>query len=150
MFYKRDIAPPTVRQLVKNFRSHANILSLASTVVDMIYHFFPRTIDQLRPDEGNLRGPSPVIIEGKLQDFMLYLVGNERGIPIEFGAHQVIIVRTEEAKKKLPPEMQNSLVMTPLEAKGLEFDDVFLYNFFHDAPDSANFSATTAVRYERN
>ncbi len=57
----------------------------------MIAHFFPRMIDQLRPDEGGLRGPAPVIIEGKLQDFMLYLVGNERGVPIEFGAHQVCL-----------------------------------------------------------
>ncbi len=41
--------------------------------------------------------------------------------------------------------MANSLVMTPLEAKGLEFDDVFLYNFFEDAPESANFTACVAV-----
>ena len=31
--------------------------------------------------------------------------------------------------------------MTPLEAKGLEFEDVFVCNFFHDSPESANWDA---------
>ena len=38
----------------------------------------------------------------------------------EFGANQVIIVRNDEAKRSLPTQLANALVMTPLEAKGLE------------------------------
>lgn len=47
-----------------------------------------------------------------------------------------MIVRTQEAKRHLPPEFQGALVMTVFEAKGLEFDDVFLWDFFHDSPCS--------------
>jgi hypothetical protein len=44
-----------------------------------------------------------------------------------FGAHQVILVRTQEDKDKLPEDFQGCLVMTVAESKGLEFDDVFLW-----------------------
>jgi hypothetical protein len=44
-----------------------------------------------------------------------------------FGAHQVILVRTQDAKKDIPKEFENCLVMTVAESKGLEFDDVFLW-----------------------
>jgi hypothetical protein len=39
----------------------------------------------------------------------------------------VIIVRTQEAKIRLPEEFQDNLVLTVEESKGLEFDDVFLW-----------------------
>jgi len=43
---------------------------------------------------------------------------------IEFGAHQVIIVQSEEAKKALPDVLQAGIGLTVFEAKGLELDDV--------------------------
>ena len=49
---------------------------------------------------------------------------------IEFGAHQVIIVQSEEAKKNIPDVLKAGIVLTVFEAKGLEFDDVLLYDFF--------------------
>ena len=57
---------------------------------------------------------------------------------IEFGAHQVILVRNEEAKRNLPEEFvsDKDWIMTVQEAKGLEFDDVLLYNFFTDSDAS--------------
>ena len=44
---------------------------------------------------------------------------------VEFGAHQVIIVRTLESIKRLPEEIRNSnaIFLTVPQAKGLEFDD---------------------------
>lgn len=53
--------------------------------------------------------------------------------PLEFGCNQVIIVRDQESKEKLPSVLQHALVLTVYEAKGLEFDDVILYNFFSDS-----------------
>ena len=47
-----------------------------------------------------------------------------------FGASQVVIVRDQRVKKELPEFMQNMLCLTVYESKGLEFDDVILYNFF--------------------
>lgn len=36
----------------------------------------------------------------------------------------MILVRNEEAKRSVPGELQNALILTIVEAKGLEFDDV--------------------------
>lgn len=45
----------------------------------------------------------------------------------------MIIVRDQEAKKRIPSELQHALCLTVYEAKGLEFEDVILYNFFQDS-----------------
>ena len=44
---------------------------------------------------------------------------------------QVILVRDEAAKRRLPAAfyLAGGLVMTILESKGLEFDDCLIYNF---------------------
>ena len=47
-----------------------------------------------------------------------------------FGASQVIIVREQRVKDELPEFMKSMLCLTVYEAKGLEFDDVILFNFF--------------------
>ena len=46
---------------------------------------------------------------------------------------QVILVVSDEARNSLPEELGLGLVLTIYEAKGLEFDDVLLYNFFKDS-----------------
>ena len=38
-----------------------------------------------------------------------------------------------EARGRLPKQMKNAIRLTIYEAKGLEFDDVLLYNFFKDS-----------------
>ena len=54
---------------------------------------------------------------------------------VEFGAHQAILVRSEAAKEHLPPPLNrdSGLVLTVPQAKGLEFDDVFIVNFWSGA-----------------
>ncbi|XP_038048886.1 TPR and ankyrin repeat-containing protein 1-like [Patiria miniata] len=128
--------PKRVYQLTHNYRSHAGILNLASTIVDLMTHFFPNSFDRLERDQGLFHGPSPVLLEScSFSDLALLLCGNKRKTSeIEFGAHQVILVANEEAIEKLPAELRLGLVMTIYEAKGLEFDDVLLYNFFKDSP----------------
>jgi hypothetical protein len=70
-----------------------------------------------------------------VDDLVLLLLGNQRTTTqIEFGAQQVVLVRNEDAREALPEELRAGLVMTIFEAKGLEFDDVILYNFFADSP----------------
>jgi hypothetical protein len=57
---------------------------------------------------------------------------------------QVIIVRTEESKHRLPEELKRSgLVCTVMESKGLEFDDVLLWNFFTDSEADGEWRAIT-------
>ena len=45
----------------------------------------------------------------------------------------MILVVNDEARNNLPEELGLGLVLTIYEAKGLEFDDVLLYNFFKDS-----------------
>ena len=127
--------PKKLYQLTYNYRSHAGILHLASSVVELLLHHFPESFDRLKKDEGLFDGPRPVLIEScSPSDLALLLEGNQRqSSRIEFGAHQVVLVASNEARNKLPDELQQALVMTIYEAKGLEFDDVLIYNFFKDS-----------------
>ena len=45
-----------------------------------------------------------------------------------------VLVRSEASKATLPPELRAGLVLTIEEAKGLEFDDVCVYEFFSGSP----------------
>jgi ATP-dependent exoDNAse (exonuclease V) beta subunit len=104
----------------------------------MLQVMFPDCIDNLKKDKGYFQGSPPFIVP-TAQDVRELLIGSsEEKSQIEFGAHQVIIVRSEEAKKNLPAALQRAIKLTVFQAKGLEFDDVFLYDFFADSPADAD------------
>ncbi|NXM78890.1 TRNK1 protein, partial [Serilophus lunatus] len=130
--------PKRIYQLYQNYRSHSGILRLASGVVDLLQHYFPESFDRLPQDRGLFDGPKPMVLEScSVSDLAILLRGNKRKTqPIEFGAHQVVLVANETAKEKIPEELSLALVLTIYEAKGLEFDDVLLYNFFTDSEAS--------------
>ncbi|PON60108.1 UvrD-like Helicase, ATP-binding domain containing protein [Trema orientale] len=46
----------------KNFRTHAGILTLAQSVINLIYHFFPVSIDVLSPETSHITGETPVLL----------------------------------------------------------------------------------------
>ena len=127
--------PKKLYQLTHNYRSHAGILRLASSVVDLLLTYFPDSFDRLQKDKGLFEGPRPVLLEScSPTDLAMILQGNQRqSSRIEFGAHQVVLVASNEAREALPDELSQGLVMTIYEAKGLEFDDVLIYNFFKDS-----------------
>ena len=131
--------------LTVNFRSHSGILGLAQSILDLLYEFFPGSIDDLPEDKGMFPGPIPVLLEScDIADLAFLLSTNKREkSAIEFGAHQVILVQSKEAKDNLPSILKGAIVLTIFESKGLEFDDVLLYNFFTDSVVSA--SITTCV-----
>ena len=129
------IAVPTIHELEINFRSHSGILKLAASVIHLLKKLFPSSFDNLPVDSGLYPGPKPVLLVScDISDLAYLLRKNKRQSSfIEFGAHQVIIVQTEIAKQKMPDVLKSGIVLTVFEAKGLEFDDVLLYNFFHDS-----------------
>lgn len=141
-FYRINQSVPAVKvpqepyQLTINFRSHVGILKLATSIIDLLRTFFKGTIDDHLPeDTGMFPGPVPVLLEScEHSDLALLLSTNKReASAIEFGAHQVILVQSKEAKEELPTILKGAIVLTIFEAKGLEFDDVLLYNFFKDS-----------------
>ena len=136
---------PSIMQLTINFRSHARILDLANSVIRVIELLFPSSIDKLKKEKSSIDGLKPVVLDSELQETLFnMLVGNQKALPtssesllarppLEFGCDQVILVRNQQAKERLPSFLKHALCLTIYEAKGLEFDDVILYNFFTDS-----------------
>ncbi|CAJ0828523.1 6091_t:CDS:10 [Entrophospora sp. SA101] len=117
--------------LILKLFEHADNIFFAGDIaqlIDLITHFFPESIDKLPHECGEVGGPRPIVFEG-LED------GNESSNN-GFGARQIIIVRDEEAKEHLKKKIgeEFGLILTVFESKGMEFDDVLLYNFFADSP----------------
>ena len=139
-----NLKAPIIKHLTVNFRSHNNILQLANSVVSAIEILFPKTIDRMRKEVSDLDGPRPMIISPGDEELLFYMLcgdetgdGQEGGLKkpaLEFGCDQVIIVRDQESKARVPPMLQHALCLTVYEAKGLEFNDVILFNFFSETP----------------
>ena len=97
-----EVQNPNVYELTVNFRSHAGILQLSASVIDLLSEFFKMSFDSHLPkDEGIFQGPIPVLLHTcEVDELALLLRSNKReSSPIEFGAHQAIIVRSKEARQ---------------------------------------------------
>lgn len=101
------------------------------------------------------QGPTPVLVEScDVNDLALLLRENKKETSnIPFGANQAILVQSKEAKDNLPSIFSDAIGLTIFEAKGLEFDDVLLHNFFSDSMVSictyyCNIIDTDLLEYE--
>ncbi|KAH7337934.1 hypothetical protein B0J17DRAFT_405653 [Rhizoctonia solani] len=138
---KRQAIHPALFHLAVNYRSHGGIVDCASSVVQLISDLFPYSIDKLSRETGLIDGPKPLFFSGwdhNVVRFEQFLQG-EADTRIDFGASQVILVRNEAARAALRAQVgEIGLILTLYESKGLEFDDVLLYNFFEDSVPSAS------------
>ncbi|KAF8624782.1 hypothetical protein AX15_005672 [Amanita polypyramis BW_CC] len=127
---------PKTFYLTVNYRSHAGIVNCAHSIVELVQQYWPYSIDALAPEKGLIVGAPPVFLAGENSDdiqFEQFLFG-ARGDPLEFGAHQSIIVRDDGARNRLREKVGDiGIILTIYESKGLEFNDVLLYNFFEDS-----------------
>ncbi|RHZ77053.1 hypothetical protein Glove_186g78 [Diversispora epigaea] len=129
---------PKEFELNINFRSHHGIIKLASSVTDLIKDFFPDSIDSLKPERGEVGGPRPIMIkeiQSEIKLFNAFSENDHSDDHIDLGTEQVIIVRDDTDKSHVKKIIGKSagLVMTVYETKGMEFNDVLLYNFFKPA-----------------
>ncbi|KAI6165389.1 hypothetical protein EDD17DRAFT_1754090 [Pisolithus thermaeus] len=131
---EQAVAHPASFQLTINHRSHGGILNCARSVIQLISHFWPHSIDSLQPEHGTVDGVKPVFFTGwdkdvvRYEQFLVTASSSHNG----FGARQCILVRDENAKEELQQRLADH-GRTLYESKGLEFDDVLLYNFFEDS-----------------
>lgn len=131
---------PEVHYLTINYRAHAGILSVADSVIELLDNFFKDSFDAIpgsnqnayAHDVRNLQKPSLLFYDNP-DELTFMLAGNQfdGGREIEFGAHQAVIVPSKDTV--LPDSLKRALVFTVLEAKGLEFNDVLLFNFFSES-----------------
>lgn len=117
-------------------------------------------VDKLPPEVSQIMGPKPLMfgksmsatILGPVANFGLVgfdssvLSTNMIGLVklsdrlSDFGAEQVIIVRDDEAKINLQAALGSmALILTIFESKGMEFDDVLVYNFFSRSDNSTSY-----------
>ena len=135
---KVDI-PRDIHKLTINYRSHVGILRLADSVIDLLERFFEDSFDSIEDDSVKsfpTEAQKPMVLEySDIDELAHVLAGSatDTNAQIDFGAHQAIIVQTQKAKQDLPSTLRGGIVLTVYEAKGLEFDDVLLFNFFSDS-----------------
>ncbi|RZC59985.1 hypothetical protein C5167_021743 [Papaver somniferum] len=109
-----------------NFQTHAGILKLSQSVIELLYHFFPLSIDSLSPENSLVYGEAPVLLESVNGKNAIGTIfgnsGSNGGSLIGFGAEQVILVRDDSVKKEVSGQIgKQALVLTLVECKGLEF-----------------------------
>lgn len=150
LFSESKLEMPIISQLTMNFRTHKQILGLANSVVALLETMFPLTIDKMGKEISPLTGPMPAVINSNRLEDLMYIIfgalGESNEKQPEFGCNQVVIVRNQESKANLPSLLRHALCLTVFEAKGLEFDDVILYNFFTETEaDSAMWSVLRKI-----
>nr|CAB3488140.1 unnamed protein product [Digitaria exilis] len=126
-------------QLTQNFRTHCGVLRMAQSIMSLLYNYFPSCVDKLNPETGLVYGEAPVLLESDNDENAIMTIfgesRNEHSDQLGFGAEQVILVRDDDMKKQIVNLVgKQALVLTIVECKGLEFQDVLLYNFFSSSP----------------
>ncbi|KAG8898993.1 hypothetical protein FRB99_007004 [Tulasnella sp. 403] len=126
---------PEYFELHVNYRSHRGIVNAAAELVTLMNRFFPSSIDCLTRETATVDGPEPMFITNRSDDsglrHMIYAKGTGRP---GLGAEQAILVRNRAAAERLKQTVgRASIVLTIYESKGMEFDDVLLYDFFADS-----------------
>ncbi|KAH3744837.1 tRNA-splicing endonuclease positive effector [Pelomyxa schiedti] len=137
----RADAPKVVDELYKNYRTHIQICELANSLTSLVQRYFPDFIDFMRPEQTMWKGPIPVFLNATLHSLSDHFRFLARDMSIAFGCKQVVLVRNDDAKarlKRMHPNLGSGIVMTITESKGLEFQDVLLYDFWKDSCASSN------------
>ena len=137
---QQHLAQPHIFTLSRNYRSHQGILSVASSVMGLLWKTFPDTVDKLEPEIGTMIGPAPILFQKCDSSILMHHSKEASTAPqheLLFGAEQVVIARDDISKADLAKQVgETVLILTILQAKGMEFDDVILWNFFTATPDA--------------
>ena len=101
----------------------------------LLQGFYPRLVDPAEPEKSHFGGPKPEVVEDVEWNELLPIIQSDN-YNTGFGANIGILVRNDEARQSLHkevPAMKQALVLTILEAKGLEFNTVVILNFWKDS-----------------
>ena len=151
--------------LLLNFRSHSGVLNIAKCVLDFMKDAFPNAIDQLAPDEGLCKGPRPMLLELSGSESLSTLAKGNEGIIMLTPDLQVKHVvelcgmsldtagegggvrsggirgdagsaTADTSHEKRDEGSADLTVIGIREAKGMEYEDVAIVNFFQSIEDS--------------
>jgi hypothetical protein len=91
---------------------------------------FPGSAKELPKDEGLFRGPRPTVFQGMGQDLILALISKVQGVVL-LSMHDDHV---DELKRMEKIKEHGTVVLSIRDAKGLEFPDVILVDFFKLLP----------------
>ncbi len=112
----------TEENLSTNFRSTGKLVSLAVKILKLKSKLLP---------ESKSSEELPQSITGELARLVEASKDNLK--EINLGAADAILVRTENRKQELNKTLETTLIFTIEESKGLEFDTVYLIDFFENS-----------------
>ncbi|KAI9326725.1 P-loop containing nucleoside triphosphate hydrolase protein [Obelidium mucronatum] len=134
--HRKYKVPPAEVHLTLNYRTAEPIMKLSNQVLDVIRHFFPNDLDSIPQEQSSGAAVSnkPRIFENEELESLKYLFLDSPN----FSAEQAIIVPSAKVKSVLNDKILSfrgsrnlvPTILTVLEAKGLEFDDIVLFNLF--------------------
>jgi superfamily I DNA/RNA helicase len=112
--------------LSQNFSTHAEVLKLSQSIIELLYHFFPNSIDMLKVETSLVYGEPPIVLQSRNgENPILTIFGGNgyNGWNIgRFSESQVILVRDDSTKEEIIRLIgKQAQVLTILECKGLEF-----------------------------
>ena len=120
-------------KLYRNFRSHEGILRVSNLILESLHSAFPGAAVKLPYDTGLTVGPRPGLLQSSIEDLARLIKANER----------LRILTRDEHKAKLcdelspyAPDAKNN-VWGIVEAKGLEFTDCVVVDFFSTLPEQS-------------
>jgi len=154
-----SLVPEKESHLKLNFRSHSGVLNVAKLTLDLTTQAFPNNIDELAPDEGLCRGPRPMLLELASTESLSTIAKNNEGVIMltpdlnvkavvelcgmdsENTAKRGAGVRSDDihgdaasanaSKSTAMPLADTSVSVIGIrEAKGMEYEDVAIVNFF--------------------
>ncbi|KAH9075547.1 hypothetical protein EDB83DRAFT_2312005 [Lactarius deliciosus] len=117
-------------QLLVNYRSRGDIVKCANAIIQLLRRF-PGAIDVLQLEEGIAGKAMPMFFHSEC------LPSQEHDFFLSSTGQPCIIVRDEAARQKLRRDTGRvGIVLTLFNSKGLEYDDVILYNFFGESANA--------------
>ncbi|MDY6934187.1 MAG: 3'-5' exonuclease [Spirochaetota bacterium] len=123
-FYERGVHAPDVVNLRLNFRSVGNIIRLSNSLLDLKQRLIGISSNELKED-WKFNGIPPLLIYNINENEIIAKIK----ITI---AGMIILVRDEMEQNRLKEIIGTELIFTINEAKGLEFDSVFIWKFISD------------------
>jgi ankyrin repeat protein len=137
---------PREERLSRNFRSHEGILSVANLVLDRMHSFFPNAAAKLAPDTGLVTGPRPGLLLTNGYEPVRQILRANNKLRVLTRDEVAVEVRAKlngEGRmgdtggdsgsggvEAAAPPSYGLQVFGIREAKGLEFSDVLLVDFF--------------------
>eukprot|EP00397_Hematodinium_sp_SG-2012_P000243 GEMP01000243.1.p1 GENE.GEMP01000243.1~~GEMP01000243.1.p1 ORF type:complete len:2281 (+),score=412.81 GEMP01000243.1:110-6844(+) len=117
--------PVHIVELAVNHRSDEGIVKLSNFVLELLQLLFPTTIDKCFPACATHRDATPAFMT--LTKFYATFVPNKNESWL-LGADQIILSPSTDVLPK--EDGARHFCATPAQVKGLEYDDVFIFNWF--------------------